>query len=451
MVFNARLKNMFMRYLLFVLVLSLATMTQAHSFDCEKASSLVEKLICQNDTLMELDTKMNTLYRQLIGHPEDQSLVSDQRKWLKERNLLKSEKELIYFYASRVDELEELLLENEKDLYTFGKKFFETGKAEGAISTNGRIVSVDLNNDGVEENVYSDEPLAMGFFYILTPDGKECLELNKNEDIDYNCEKHMIRSFGYRWDFGNYTILKHKGKNYLAYNGSLGYNAKPAFQIIEFNKDWNYRVVCNFKREKQVSSLKFSQNNELCKDVQGGKISVLEAEETLILSWKREEQEDSGIFNKEQLASILDYASNPPNGVKWLSIFSKIDINNDGDLDQLLMIEHQPYLYGKAQFMFLTIMKNDTVFEDVPGFGIHENFFNGFAIFKYNDGFTYISMHYNTDDKPSSYGAIVSKVVGMEKLDICKFEPAFVYSIEDTDTISWRLDRTGSDDDGPES
>lgn len=56
--------------------------------DCTKASNTVEKTICANKGLYELDAQMGMLYRQLmnISAQAQPDLKQTQRSWLKTRN-----------------------------------------------------------------------------------------------------------------------------------------------------------------------------------------------------------------------------------------------------------------------------------------------------------------------------------------------------------------------------
>lgn len=62
---------------------------QAVSFDCTKATTTVEKLICKNDTLSELDSNLATAYANALKRLDeaDESLLrANQRVWLKARS-----------------------------------------------------------------------------------------------------------------------------------------------------------------------------------------------------------------------------------------------------------------------------------------------------------------------------------------------------------------------------
>jgi uncharacterized protein len=63
------------------------TSVNAASFDCAKASSIVEQTICNNKELSEIDIKLSTLYRSALSQTSQQnSIRAAQRSWLAERN-----------------------------------------------------------------------------------------------------------------------------------------------------------------------------------------------------------------------------------------------------------------------------------------------------------------------------------------------------------------------------
>lgn len=60
---------------------------QAASFDCERARTQVEKLICSDLNLSVLDEKIARAYRDIVGNPRSSpSIRQQQREWLRRRN-----------------------------------------------------------------------------------------------------------------------------------------------------------------------------------------------------------------------------------------------------------------------------------------------------------------------------------------------------------------------------
>lgn len=95
--------------ILIALLISLSSPAFAASFDCTKASTPIEKLVCQNLFLSKLDDALAKNYGDLLqsngnNYPKKQ-LREEQRAWLLDRNACKDAKCLVEIYGDRVDEL----------------------------------------------------------------------------------------------------------------------------------------------------------------------------------------------------------------------------------------------------------------------------------------------------------------------------------------------------------
>lgn len=83
------------------------------SFDCKKAKTLLEKSICDDPSLSELDNKTSKMFFNLKNNPKGRLIVSveelikDQKEWLKSRNTnnTESESSLNQSYKDRFDVL----------------------------------------------------------------------------------------------------------------------------------------------------------------------------------------------------------------------------------------------------------------------------------------------------------------------------------------------------------
>ena|SRR5436190_8388826 len=86
----------------------------AASFDCKSPRNSNEKLICQSTELTDLDSKMSTLFNNVLdslSNTDRQELRTSQREWLKER--LDCGDDFICTksaYAQRIDRLNSVLL-----------------------------------------------------------------------------------------------------------------------------------------------------------------------------------------------------------------------------------------------------------------------------------------------------------------------------------------------------
>lgn len=105
--------------------LSLAISAQAASFDCGKASTKSEKIICGDDELSKLDETLSNLYRQVIERNIDrQEIVKEQKAWLKdERNVCQDASCMKRAYEARTREVAELL---KRPAYVHSSYFIDT-------------------------------------------------------------------------------------------------------------------------------------------------------------------------------------------------------------------------------------------------------------------------------------------------------------------------------------
>ena len=76
---------------------------QAASFDCAKAGTKVEKLICSTPSLSELDSDLADIYKDALR--KDSSLRQQQLSWIKERNKCNDASCLESSYKDRLDDL----------------------------------------------------------------------------------------------------------------------------------------------------------------------------------------------------------------------------------------------------------------------------------------------------------------------------------------------------------
>lgn len=100
--FLANRQKSFLILSAFVLVF-LSSFSNSASFDCDKAASKTEKMICSDSDLSNQDSKLGQLYRQL---ERTDKLKASQRQWMKERNLCADSQCLRGRYQLRIAEFE---------------------------------------------------------------------------------------------------------------------------------------------------------------------------------------------------------------------------------------------------------------------------------------------------------------------------------------------------------
>jgi len=92
---------------LFIVAVSLSTsLLYGASFDCDKASSKVEHLICGDDELSILDEHLFIAYRDAKKYEDPKRLKSEQREWLRHRDFCTTIECLQQSYVERLKILE---------------------------------------------------------------------------------------------------------------------------------------------------------------------------------------------------------------------------------------------------------------------------------------------------------------------------------------------------------
>ncbi len=103
---NGYLKGMSGWAVLGLVCLALAPSAQAASFDCAKAGTKVEKLICADAELSKLDEELNVAYKAALKDDMQADAIKQAQKlWLNGRNACGNKDCIMEFYRSRVSEL----------------------------------------------------------------------------------------------------------------------------------------------------------------------------------------------------------------------------------------------------------------------------------------------------------------------------------------------------------
>lgn len=141
---------------------------QAASFDCAKASTFLEKKICQNPTLSLLDEQLGTLYSEVRGVVVDkEALKKEQLAWLKQRrnacidNICQASA-----YEFRIDELKRIkhsILNKENGLVKVTPKYrLKPHRDYESLYDNGVCQAMlDVVNEVPYEKIYQDTFLSI--------------------------------------------------------------------------------------------------------------------------------------------------------------------------------------------------------------------------------------------------------------------------------------------------
>lgn len=86
--------------------LILASPAQAVSFDCVKASTKVEKLICADAELSKLDEELNTAYTDALRDEKPSDAIRQaQKQWMKDCNHCADAACVMHVYELRIQEV----------------------------------------------------------------------------------------------------------------------------------------------------------------------------------------------------------------------------------------------------------------------------------------------------------------------------------------------------------
>jgi len=127
----------------------LALNAEAASFNCAKAVTLVEEVICSDSEISMLDEALSSSYRNAIaGNLDVKNVKLDQRNWLKKRNSCKDKVCLKAVYEQRIYDLASLAALPEVVGECVNTSIVQKiTRFEGAIAgETGGEVAVELNN-----------------------------------------------------------------------------------------------------------------------------------------------------------------------------------------------------------------------------------------------------------------------------------------------------------------
>lgn len=132
----------------------------AASFDCQKASRSIEKMICSNDELSSLDEKLSVVYARSIAASADKGAeVSAQRQWLRNyRDRCDNSACAIDAYKKRLAVVERYSggyaeIPDSGLIKTLCEKLMLQSVREEIVSKRDGVD--DINNDGHKENAQS--------------------------------------------------------------------------------------------------------------------------------------------------------------------------------------------------------------------------------------------------------------------------------------------------------
>lgn len=129
------------------------------SFDCSKATTPVEKLICTNPELSKLDIGLAEMYKEAVS--KDRSIRDDQRAWNVEKNKCTDADCLKSAYEDRISELTNFIVRHDRAALNQGQA--SAGASSGVGAQSQASPAIDTNFKLVNG---SKEPI---FEFFISP------------------------------------------------------------------------------------------------------------------------------------------------------------------------------------------------------------------------------------------------------------------------------------------
>ena len=126
-----------------LIYLVLMPWARAATFDCNKASTFVDKVICSDSRLTSMDDQLGRLYKDALAASSDiTALKTEQKAWLSSRNQCKDSDCIMKAYADRISALSAASASAKSGDFTGTYNMKDRG-AEGVVlvqqTANGRI------------------------------------------------------------------------------------------------------------------------------------------------------------------------------------------------------------------------------------------------------------------------------------------------------------------------
>jgi uncharacterized protein len=106
--FKEKIMFTFVRVVCLASLAMFVSTAQAVSFDCQKAKTFIEKAVCQDPALSDLDDELGALYQSAIDNsstPAANALKKQQLQWLKQRDTCQTNACVKKAYQKRIIDL----------------------------------------------------------------------------------------------------------------------------------------------------------------------------------------------------------------------------------------------------------------------------------------------------------------------------------------------------------
>lgn len=387
--------------------MSLLTTAHAASFDCARASTKTEKMICSDVELSRLDEDLNAVYKNAL-HNENQSvaLINSQKQWIRERNGCMNPFCIRSAYSSRISHLasvktEEMaqtsnVIKSDFDACRVIASHFNSGTEKTLLvpptaahapkeliaifGTDGPYWSVDLDDDGILDHLVITDEGTMHIKTVHVLPGKKGATASLINAFTENEDDILL-------DLEFYRV---GGRHYINWQGGYWHLSKTG----------EFQSACQFKQlSKPVLKLNLGKENQVCSKIKPDKIQHVDYNLEHHLDELPDEERFWSITPKEGLALV--------------------DIDNDGRPDNVVRLD---FIHGAGRGCGVTYIAvtddtrteipdsklNKLLLEELGGYPCGPNL-NVFVL----DGITYI-------DANSGYQVYLIKADKAKK--VCEFQ-----------------------------
>lgn len=294
-------------YKLLILIFSFIGVINGASFDCTKATTNVEKMICEETILSSLDSELSTVFQSFYYVTDE--IKSDQKAWLKERNKCQDNSCVQSMYKNRIEELNSSLsnektypqtyldgmkkaqvlkmkLVNKKDVVhtKYDEKVSQAFKEDffryKNVTFKEPILSEikDYNDPKLKEILgachgYSlDKNVELSPFRVLQPEVNKYFpfEEDRNPVLKFDLYIWNMKSKGKDWFLikpaitgGEYLVIDPNYCKELHYNGNIGDALNKDKNYIKhsyFGLGGDFRIIIYKNKEYAISSSSFDED-----------------------------------------------------------------------------------------------------------------------------------------------------------------------------------------------
>ena len=409
---------------------ALVVTAQGASFDCQKASTSIEKLICNDPELSKLDEDLSATYK--INMDVESKVLSiasiqlAQKEWIKKRNSCPDTSCVKDEYVVRISQLSAINkadeVQNSKAISSseavcrMVASYANTGDLGSLLAPEGELApkmddldqvfgtngefgrtgdywSVDFNEDG------------NSYYFMITSDGT----MNINTAYAISSRKGSTVKTLDDSDDGNSTIplLKIGNRFFVLSNSgpiprSLG-RSKPG-KLWSMGKDGEFQSVCNFSQGN--SELIVGKQNPVCSEIKLGHVNYVEY----------------------PFDHAVSPSSSGPVSLDPLKGLAKVDIDNDGITDNVVQLESNSSAGAGCGFRYVAV--TDKLGASIPDTKLNKllSGLDDFACGSKKEMFVYNGTTY-IDSTIEAGNRTVHRIEKGKAETICEFRGSFAYGV----------------------